>query len=156
MKLRVLTLGKTHDQWLLDALAEYTGRLKHYISFSWEDIELPKGAGQMSLENRKKAEGEKILDRLKPNTRLWLLDDKGKTFHSRAFAAWMEKMLPENIELTLVIGGAYGFSAEVEQKALGKISLSALTFSHQLVRVVLAEQLYRAFTIIRGEAYHHD
>lgn len=156
MKLRILAMGKTSENWVREALADYLKRIGHYITAEWEEIELPKNVGQMSIEARKKAEGEKILSRMKPSTRLWLLDDKGKSFDSKGFAAWILRLMPENIELTLVIGGAFGFSPEVEKMAGGKISLSSLTFSHQLVRVVLAEQIYRALTIIRGEAYHHD
>ena len=136
---------------------EYFGRLKHYCHM--ERIELPdiKNQKNLSCEELKKAEGEKIMAQLGKNDTVYLLDDKGKQYTSPQLADFLQKEMNHNPgALVFVIGGAFGFSKELYALANGKISLSLMTFSHQMVRMIFLEQLYRAFTIIKGEKYHHE
>ena len=157
MKISLITVGKTDIAWVRQGLDMYVSRLKHYAPF--EVIEIPelKNVSALSKEQIKSKEGELVLKYLKPADDLILLDEHGKELRSIEFAKYLEdKMISSGRDIVFVIGGAYGFSPEVYERANGKISLSKMTFSHQIVRTIFAEQLYRAFTIIKGEPYHHE
>jgi 23S rRNA (pseudouridine1915-N3)-methyltransferase len=134
----------------------YIERLQHYVSFEYKEIPDVRKAKNLSIEQLKTQEGELILQQLAGNDELLLLDENGQQFSSINFAGYLEKRLQRSSKsLVIVIGGAFGFSDKVYQRANDKISLSSMTFSHQLVRLIAVEQLYRAFTIIKGEPYHH-
>lgn len=157
MKLTLLTMGKTDVPWVREGLELYISRLLHYVSFSLNEIPQLKRVASLSQENIKLKEGELLLGQIKATDYVILLDEHGRQFRSVEFA----KMLDEKIsrggkDLVFVIGGAYGFSDAVYSRADAKISLSEMTFSHQMVRTIFAEQLYRAFTILKGEPYHHE
>lgn len=157
MKITLLTVGKTDKDWVKQGLDIYVSRLKHYIPFVMTEIPELKNVSSLSTEQIKTKEGELILKNVKPNDDVILLDERGKQYTSVELA----KVLQDKIsyigkDITFVIGGAYGFSQEVYSRANSKISLSKMTFSHQMVRAIVAEQIYRAFTIIRGEPYHHE
>ena len=157
MKITFLTVGKTDIKWVADGLDTYASRLKHYIPFSVVEIPELKGVSALSREQIKEREGELILRSVKQSDYVTLLDERGQEYRSIEFARMLEeKMSRTGKDLVFVVGGAYGFSEAVYARADHKISLSRMTFSHQLVRTVFAEQLYRAFTIMRGEPYHHE
>lgn len=157
MKITLLTVGKTDIKWVKEGLEMYVSRLKHYINFELTEIPELKNVSALSKEQIKLKEGELILKHLKPADLLVLMDEKGKEFRSVQFASMLEEKLNRGgRDMVFVIGGAYGFSEAVYSRADDKISLSKMTFSHQLVRTIFAEQLYRAFTIMRGEPYHHE
>lgn len=157
MKIKVICIGKTGKGFLTDGENEYLNRLKHYIPV--ERIEIPdlKNARKLTIEQIKKQEGELIISKVNPGEQLYLLDEHGKTFTSEKFADFLQQRFNQGGHaLTLVIGGPYGFSEEMYAAATGKISLSELTFSHQMIRMILFEQIYRGMTILRGEPYHHS
>ena len=156
MKILLLITGKTSDARLVSLIDEYRERLKHYVPF--ELVVLPdlKNAKALSEEQVKAAEGEAMLRFFTPSMDVVLLDEHGKEFRSVEFADWLQKKMSSGRDLTLVIGGPYGFSKDVYARANGKISLSQMTFSHQMIRVMVIEQIYRAMTILRGEPYHHE
>lgn len=156
MKIELLLTGKTDSAWIKDGAELYINRLKHYTALSIREIpELKKTAG-LSISQIKEREGELILKNIKESDYLILLDENGKLFSSEEFAQKIEKATIRGIKCTVfVVGGAYGFSEQVYSRADEKISLSKMTFSHQMVRVIFLEQLYRAYTIIKGEPYHH-
>ena len=157
MKITLLVVGKTDASYIRDGMNEYLKRLKHYINFNFEVIPDIKKGKNTSVEIQKQKEGELILSKLGPGKELHLFDEKGKLFSSKEYAQFInKKMVSGPKELVLVIGGPYGFSPEVYQQAISKISLSRLTFSHQMVRLLCVEQIYRAFTILKGEPYHHE
>ena len=157
MKLSLITVGKTDVKWVKEGLDTYTSRLSHYIPFSVTEIPELKNVSSLSHEQIKEKEGELILSKLKPADELILLDERGKEFRSVEFASFLEeKLLHSGKDIVFVIGGAYGFSPAVYERSNSKLSLSKMTFSHQMVRTIFAEQLYRAFTIIKGEPYHHE
>ena len=157
MNLSLLTVGKTDIQWVKDGLDVYVSRLRHYVPFSVTEIPELKKVSALTEAQIKEKEGELILKQVGPADILVLLDERGTQYRSVEFARWMEKQLGQNAKnLIFVIGGAYGFSPAVYERANGKISLSPMTFSHQMVRTIFAEQLYRAFTILKGEPYHHE
>ena len=157
MKITLLVIGKTDASYISEGLEEYTKRLKHYVNFEIEVIPDIKKGKNLSVENQKNMEGELILSRITSGKEMHLFDEKGKMFSSREFAAFLEKKMVSGLkELVLVIGGPYGFSSKVVDNAVSKISLSRLTFSHQMARLLCIEQIYRAFTILKGEPYHHD
>lgn len=157
MKITLLVIGKTDASYISEGLEEYTKRLKHYVNFEIEVIPDIKKGKNLSVENQKNMEGELILSKITAGKELHLFDEKGKMFSSREFAAFLEKKMVSGLkELVLVIGGPYGFSSKVVENAVSKISLSRLTFSHQMARLLCIEQIYRAFTILKGEPYHHD
>lgn len=157
MKITLLVVGKTDAAYLREGMNEYLKRLKHYINFNFEIIPDIKKGKNTSIELQKTKEGDLILSKLGPGKELHLFDEKGKMFSSVEFSGFLEKkMISGPKELILVIGGPYGFSKEVYQRASSKISLSRLTFSHQMVRLLCLEQIYRAFTILKGEPYHHE
>lgn len=157
MKITLLVIGKTDSAYLIDGINEYSKRLNHYINFNIEVIPDLKKRKKMSIDLQKKQEGELILTKKLAGKEIHLFDENGKTYNSRAFAGFLEKKMASGLkELVLVIGGPYGFSSDVYDSASSKISLSKLTFSHQMVRLMCVEQIYRAFTILKGEPYHHD
>lgn len=157
MNITLLTVGKTDVSWVKEGLDVYSSRLKHYIPFTVTEIPELKKASALSQAQIKEKEGDLILKQVGPMDRLVLLDEHGKEFRSVEFAAWLEKTLAGGARnLVFVIGGAYGFSDAVYARAQEKLSLSAMTFSHQMVRTIFAEQLYRAFSILKGEPYHHE
>lgn len=157
MKVLLLMVGKTAEPWLQKGVKQYFDRLTHYLPFEAKVLPDIKNAGKMKPEALKQLEGEVILKNVENSDQLILLDEGGKLFSSREFSEYMEKqMLGGARRLIFVIGGAWGFSEDVYQRANGKLSLSRMTFSHQMVRLIFAEQLYRAMTILKNEPYHHD
>lgn len=157
MKITLLTVGKTDRDWVRQGLDIYVSRLKHYIPFSMVEIPELKNVSALSKEQIKAKEGELILKNIRPTDDLILLDEHGKEYTSVELAKVIqEKISYTGKDMVFVIGGAYGFSPEVYSRANSKISLSRMTFSHQMVRAIFAEQLYRAFTIMKGEPYHHE
>ncbi|GAA0748521.1 23S rRNA (pseudouridine(1915)-N(3))-methyltransferase RlmH [Gaetbulibacter jejuensis] len=156
MTIKLLAIGKTDSKALQSLIDEYTKRLGFYIKFELEIIPDIKNSKNLSETQQKQKEGELILNKLNPTDVLILLDEKGKQLDSVAFANYLQKHMNSGIkQLVFVIGGPYGFSEEVYSKAAGKLSLSKMTFSHQMVRLFIVEQLYRGFTILRNEPYHH-
>lgn len=157
MKITLLVVGKTDADYLNTGINEYVKRLKRYIKFEVDVLPEHKKSRSISEGQQKTKEGDIILSRVKPGSELHLFDEKGKSFTSREFARFLEKKMASGLkELVLVIGGPYGFSKEVYGNSSSQISLSKMTFSHQMVRLLCVEQLYRAFTILKGEPYHHD
>lgn len=157
MKIKLLAIGKTDDKNLKSLISVYQKRLQHYISFELEIIPDLKNSKNLSQAQQKQKEGELILSKITSFDQLILLDEKGKEFRSLEFANFLQKKMNSGIkQLVFVIGGPYGFSQEVYQKAMGKVSLSKMTFSHQMIRLFIVEQLYRGFTILRNEPYHHE
>ena len=157
MKLLLLVVGRTVDKHLSTLIDDYTGRIKHYMPFELEVIPELKNAKSCSFEQQKEREGELLLRSMKDGDAVWLLDEGGREFRSIEFAAFLDRQHSSGARrLVFVVGGPYGFSPAVYARANGKISLSRLTFSHQMVRLFFTEQLYRAMTILRGEPYHHE
>lgn len=157
MKISVISIGKTDKPELKELIDEYVKRLSFYVSFSFDIIPDLKNTKNLSIEQQKEAEGTEILKRIQTSDRLILLDDKGKSFTSEGLAEFLQKQMNSGLKnLVFVIGGPYGFSESVYQRADGKLSLSKMTFSHQMVRLFFVEQLYRGFTILRNEPYHHN
>ena len=150
-------MGKTSGQWLQEGIDEYTKRLKHYISLSVVIIPTPKNLPKQDIAKQKEMEGEAILNRITPSDEVYLLDERGQSYSSESLAEFMQKRMTAGVKhLALVVGGPFGVSEKVYQRANGLISFSQLTFSHQIIRLLVCEQVYRAFTILRGEAYHHQ
>ena len=156
MKVTLLVVGKTTDLHIDALIQEYQKRLTHYLPFALQVIPELKNTKALSPEQQKQAEGDLILKAVTANTDLILLDEHGKEFRSIEFADYLQKRMSSGRDVVFVVGGPYGFSESVYQRANGKISLSKLTFSHQMVRLFFVEQLYRAMTILRGEPYHHE
>ncbi len=156
MKIKLITIGKTDNKNLQALIEDYTKRLSFYVSFELEVIPDIKNVKNLSESQQKQAEGNEILKRMIKSDTLILLDEKGNTYSSVQFSQFLQKKMNSGLKtLVFVIGGPYGFSAEIYQRANGKVSLSSMTFSHQMVRLFFIEQLYRAFTILRNEPYHH-
>ncbi len=157
MKISLVTVGKTDVKWVREGLELYVSRLSHYVPFTLDEIPELKNAASLTQDQIKEREGELVLKRIKDSDELVLLDERGRELRSVELAAWLEdKLARSGRDLVFVIGGAYGFSSKVYDRADSKLSLSRMTFSHQMVRTIFAEQLYRAFTIIKGEPYHHE
>jgi len=157
MKVKLIVIGKTISKFLLDLENEYQKRLKHYCKFSELIIPDIKNGGKLSKKELKEKEGNLILKSLKNSDYVILLDDKGLALTSIEFSELLnKKMVSSTNELVFVVGGAFGFSESVYKRANTKLSLSKMTFSHQMVRMIFKEQLYRAFTILKGEKYHHE
>lgn len=157
MKVKLLAVGKTDDKNLQVLIENYQKRLRHYINFQLEIIPDVKNSKNLSETQQKEKEGELILKKISATDQLILLDEKGMSFGSKEFSAFIQKKLNSGLkQLVLVIGGPYGFSEAVYKKSQGKISLSKMTFSHQMIRLFVTEQLYRAFTILKNEPYHHE
>ena len=157
MKITLLTIGKTEEKYLLDGIEVYLKRLKHYIPFKITEIPELKGTKNLSRDQQKSREGELIFKNINSTDYVILLDENGQDLSSRQFSAFLnKKMVGGQQQLVFVIGGPYGFSEEVYTRCNDKISLSKMTFSHQMIRLFFTEQLYRAYTILKGEPYHHD
>lgn len=156
MKIKLLVFGKTKSKFLINGEVEYQKRLKHYCKFSELIIPNIKNTGNLSKKELKDKEGSKILGILKNSDHVVLLDDKGITLSSSEFSKFLNnKLISGTNELVFIIGGAFGVSESIFQGVNTKLSLSKMTFSHQMVRLIFKEQLYRAFTILKGEKYHH-
>ena len=156
MKITLLVVGKTTDSHIEALIQEYQKRLTHYLPFTLQVIPELKNTKALTSEQQKQAEGELILRTITPATDLILLDEHGKEYRSIEFADYIQKRMSSGRDVVFVVGGPYGFSEVVYQRANGKISLSKMTFSHQMVRLFFVEQIYRAMTILRGEPYHHE
>jgi len=157
MNIKLLAIGKTDNKNLQTLIDDYSKRLSFYIKFELEIIPDLKNVKNLSENQQKEKEGELILAKLAPTDQLILLDENGSSFSSIGFSEYLQKKMNAGIKtLVFVIGGPYGFSEEVYKKSQGKISLSAMTFSHQMVRLFIIEQIYRGFTILKNEPYHHQ
>ena len=157
MKILFLVVGKTDDKYLLEGIEKYRLRLKHYIGFDYVEIPDIKNRKSLSESQQKKQESDLILAKLKVGDHMVLLDEKGKVFRSLAFANHLQQKMNSGIKrLVFVVGGPYGFDDSLYVKAQGKVSLSKMTFSHQMIRLFFVEQVYRAMTILRNEPYHHE
>ena len=157
MKICLLVIGKTDKAYLQKGIELFHKRIPHYIPFELKIIPDVKNAKNLSEDLQKEKEGELILQQIVGSDELFLLDENGEEFTSIKFARFLEKKMVAGLKrLVFVIGGPYGFSASVYSKAIGKVSLSKMTFSHQMVRLIFLEQLYRAMTILKGEPYHHE
>lgn len=156
MKTELLLVGKTTDKHFQAGIDDYVSRINHYMPFHITVIPELKNTKSLSEEQQKTLEANQILKLTQSSDTLVLLDEHGKEYRSIEFAQWLQKKQNTARRLVLAIGGPYGFAPEVYQRADEKISLSKMTFSHQMIRVILTEQVYRACTIIRGEPYHHE
>jgi 23S rRNA (pseudouridine1915-N3)-methyltransferase len=156
MKTILILVGKTTDKHFQAGISDYADRITHYMPFDIVTIPELKNTKSLSEEQQKTMEGELILKQLQPSDTLVLLDEHGKELRSIELAKWLEQKQQTARRLVFVIGGPYGFSEAVYNRANEKLSLSKLTFSHQMVRLVFTEQIYRACTIIKGEPYHHE
>lgn len=157
MKITLLTVGKTDKDWVKQGLDIYVSRLKHYVPFAMTEIPELKNVSALSKDQIKIREGELILKNIRNSDDVILLDERGKQYSSMELAGVIrDKMTYGGRDIVFVIGGAYGFSDAVYARADSKLSLSRMTFSHQMVRAIFVEQIYRAFTIIKGEPYHHE
>jgi len=156
MKITLVAIGKTDNKNLEVLIEDYTKRLKHYVPLAIEVIPDIKNAKNLNETQKKQLEGQEILKRITLTDTLILLDEKGKSYSSVSFSDYLLKKMNSGLKnLVFVIGGPYGFSEEIYDRANGKIALSQMTFSHQMVRLFFIEQLYRGFTILRNEPYHH-
>lgn len=155
-KICLIAVGKTTQKYIDEAVHEYCKRLKHYVSFEIVYIPELKDTKNVPMVVQKQKEGDFILKKIEANDEVILLDDKGIEFTSMEYAQFIEKKMVANKRIVFVIGGPFGFSDEVYTRANSKISFSRMTFSHQIIRAIFAEQLYRAFTILKGENYHHE
>lgn len=157
MKIKLLVIGKTDDKSLKTLIETYKNRLKHYIKFELEIIPDIKNVKNLSESQQKEKEGELLLKKLTSTDVLILLDEKGKEFRSIEFSKYLQKKMNSGIkQIVLIIGGPYGFSEAMYKKSIDKISFSKMTFSHQMIRLFVVEQIYRAFTILKNEPYHHE
>ena len=157
MKITLLTVGKTDIDWVRKGMDIYISRLRHYIPFSVNEIPELKNVSSLDREQIRTKEGELILKAVRPSDSVILLDEHGKEYTSMEWAKVLEKHISgSGRDIVFVTGGAYGFSRQVYDRSDGMVSLSRMTFSHQMVRAIFTEQLYRAFTIMRGEPYHHE
>ena len=156
MRIRTLSIGKTNVEYVRQGLEEFNSRISKYCKYEWDEIPDVKNRAKLPKNDLKVEEAKLILKRLVPNERLILLDEGVRNLSSVKFASWLSDAVNlQAKDVCFVIGGAYGFSQELYDRSEMKISLSPMTFNHQLIRLIFAEQLYRGFTIIRGEPYHH-
>lgn len=156
MKTLLILVGRTVNKHFAAGISDYTERIGHYMPFEIVTIPEMKNTKNITEEQQKQAEGELIMKQLTPSDTVVLLDEHGKEHRSVEFAAWLERKRNTARRLVFVIGGPYGFSESIYKRADEKVSLSLMTFSHQMVRLIFTEQLYRACTIIKGEPYHHE
>lgn len=156
MKLTLLLTGKTTDAHLQALIDDYVKRLTHYVPFSVQVLPDLKNAKALSMEQVKEQEGQLILKALTPNQEVILLDEHGREFRSMEFADYVQRKMASGRDVTFVVGGPYGFSKAVYDRADGQVSISKMTFSHQMIRLLFTEQLYRAMTILHHEPYHHE
>jgi len=157
MKITLICIGKTDESYLNIGIDKYLSRLKHYINVNYITLPDVKNSRNLSKEQQKTKEAQLILKQLGNTDTVILLDEHGKEYRSTTFAQFLDKkMLSSTQNLVFIIGGPYGFDISINQRAQSKISLSMMTFSHQMIRLFFVEQLYRAFTILKGEPYHHE
>ena len=157
MKIELIAIGRTQSKYLTQGIDNYCQRITHYIPFSLTVLPDLKSTKSLSDEQQKQREGQMLLAAFQPSDAVILLDERGKELTSREFATFIDRKMVSGLKrLVFVIGGPYGFSQEVYARADGKLSLSRMTFSHEMVRLFFTEQIYRAMTIMRGEPYHHD
>ena len=156
MKTLLILVGKTTDRHFAAGIADYVERIGHYMPFELVTIPELRNTKNLTEEQQKQAEGELILKQLQPSDTVVLLDEHGKEYRSIEFARWLEQKRNTARRLIFIIGGPYGFSKDVYQRANEQVSLSKMTFSHQMIRLTFTEQIYRACTIIKGEPYHHE
>ena len=157
MKIKVLVLGKTDAKALEELIQKYESRLRHYIPFSMEIIPDLKHTKNLSISLQKEKEGQLILNKINTSDRLFLLDEKGKDYNSIEFSMFLQKQMNSGLkQMVLAIGGPYGFSEAVYKSAHSKVSFSKMTFSHQMIRLFVVEQLYRGMSILQNEPYHHQ
>lgn len=157
MKIELLVVGKTTTPYLQEGIERYTKRLTHYVPYDIRTIPDVKTTKGLTSERQKEMEGEQILAQIQPGDRVVLLDERGKEITSRGFSDYLDRaMSTVSKRLIFVVGGPYGFSKAVYDRADGLLSLSQMTFPHEMIRLFFTEQVYRAMTILRGEPYHHD
>lgn len=156
MHITLLTMGKTDMSWVAEGLNMYASRLRHYVPFAVNELPELKGAGSLSRAQIKEREAALLLKAIKPTDTVILLDEHGAEYTSIGFSECLQRWMLGGKDLVFVVGGAYGFAPQMYERAQSKLSLSKMTASHQLVRTIFAEQLYRAFTILRGEPYHNE
>jgi 23S rRNA (pseudouridine1915-N3)-methyltransferase len=157
MRIKILAIGKTRSNYLNEGIDLFLKRLQHYVKVDVKIIHDVKGAKNLSTDQQKEKEGELILKEVLASDRVYLLDEKGKEYTSKKFARFVEKQQVAGYkQIVFLVGGPYGFSHSVYQRADGKIQLSSMTFSHEMVRLFFVEQLYRAYTILNNEPYHHE
>ena len=157
MKILLLVVGKTDEDYIFDGVDKYRNRLKHYMRFEYEEIPDLKNRKTLSKDQQKKIEADLIFSRLKMGDKVVLLDEKGSSYDSVEFSKYLQKKMNSGIKrLVFIVGGPYGFYTSIYDKYQDKLSLSKMTFSHQMVRLFLCEQLYRAMTILKNEPYHHE
>ena len=157
MKITLLVVGKTEDKYLIEGIDKYLGRLKHYIGFNQVVVPELKNTKNLTEAQQKSKEAELILKQISNLDLVILLDEKGKKYTSVSFSNYLNKQMIGSVQhLVFIIGGPYGFDESVYRRANGSMSLSDMTFSHQMVRLFFVEQLYRAFSILKGEPYHHE
>ncbi|MGE8243674.1 23S rRNA (pseudouridine(1915)-N(3))-methyltransferase RlmH [Sphingobacterium sp. GVS05A] len=157
MKITLLCIGKTDDKYLIEGIDKYIKRLKFYVNFNIVVIPDIKNSKSLSEEQQKEKEAGLILKQLQPQDMVILLDEFGKEFRSLDFSAYLERMMINSVQhMVFIIGGPYGFDQKIYDRASSKMSLSKMTFSHQMIRLFFTEQLYRAFSIMKGEPYHHE
>lgn len=157
MKVLLLMIGKTNQESLQQLIQDYMNRIQHYVNFETAIIPELKNTKNLPVAEQKEKEADLILKQIDNQDDIILLDEKGKQYSSRAFAEFINKRMNSSIKRTVfVVGGPFGFSKRIYDRANGMISMSSMTFSHQMIRLIFTEQLYRAMTIIRGENYHHE
>lgn len=157
MKIELMAIGKTQSRYLAEGIQQYVDRIGHYVPFSLTILPDIKATKALTEAQQKEREGQVMLSAFQPGDVVVLLDERGCEFTSREFAGFIDKKMSSGLKrLVFVIGGPYGFSDAVYARADGKVSLSRMTFSHEMVRLFFVEQIYRAMTILRGEPYHHD
>lgn len=157
MKILLIVIGKTDQKWLTEGISQYIERLSHFCQFEMQVIPDIRNTRSMDQNVQKIREGELILNLLQASDDVWLLDDKGREMSSAETAQWLQKRMAQSTKrLVFIIGGPYGFSFDVYARVPGRLSLSRMTFSHQMVRLIFVEQLYRAFSILNNLPYHHE
>ena len=155
MKIKLIVIGKTDETYLKEGIKKYVSRLEHYIDFDLKEIADVKTGKKLNVNLQKEAEVKEILKLISKSDFIVLLDEKGKEFSSVGFSQFIQKRMNTGMDLTFVIGGPFGFSDDICTQSNMKIALSQLTFSHQMVRLFFVEQIYRSFSILKGEKYHH-
>ena len=156
MKIKLIVIGKTDEEYLQIGIKKYISRLKHYVDFEFIVIADFKSKGKSNIKLQKEWEGKEILKRISKSDFIVLLDEKGKEYDSVGFSKFIQQRMNTGMDLTLIVGGPFGFSEEIYNQVNLKIALSQMTFSHQMVRLFFVEQLFRSFTILKGEKYHHN
>lgn len=156
MKIKLISIGKTDESYLQEGIHKYVSRLKHYVNFEIIIINDVKLGKKQNVGLQKEMEGKEIMAKLNNSDYLILLDEKGEEYTSVNFSKYLQKKMNSGNDIVFVIGGPFGFSDRIYERANAKVALSKLTFSHQMVRLFFVEQLYRAFTILKGEKYHHQ